>query len=166
MTSTPNDPTGGRRRPPPPVVTHPRGTRAARAVSVFAPPFAAGRTLSRNRRAVESAEAIGSDWPLLEEEGAAVSTWDMHEPLPEDSVADFPLDAFIIPEDSRSIPSGWTDERATAFANSVADRLEALALRVREDGMAALAALPDDDEISRSIGRVLAALYQRGGAAG
>ncbi|CAN5606446.1 hypothetical protein BH23GEM10_BH23GEM10_06560 [soil metagenome] len=177
--STRESDSAGPRQPAPPALTRPGRSGRARAVSVFAPPFAAGRTLSRT--AAPSAidvEETGSPAPAPapvesddeiwviedegQEQGAAVPAWDTHETLPEDKPVAFPLDAFIVPADSQSVPNGWTDERTSAFAGNIADRLETLADSVRTGGVNALIDATDADELSQSIARVVADFYQRG----
>ena len=56
-------------------------------------------------------------------------------------VDDFPLDAFIIPEDSQRLPSGLqaADRRKRQRAVDLAERLEGLAVRLRREGYSALA---------------------------
>ena len=56
-------------------------------------------------------------------------------------VDDFPLDAFIIPEDAQRLPTGLraADRRKRQRATDLADRLEALAVRLRREGYSALA---------------------------
>lgn len=165
------------RRPPPPAVTSVGRPGRARAASVFAPPFAAGKTLSRTEAppAIEieepdaaapaPAESDDEVWVIEDEgqeEGAAVPAWDTHETLPEDKPVAFPLDAFIVPAGSQTVPNGWTDERASAFAGRIADRLEKLAGNVRAGGVNALIDATDADELSQGIARVVAGFYQRG----
>ena len=75
--------------------------------------------------------------------------WDVSESAPfnvnaviEDEEQDtFPLDAFIIPEDTQSLPSGLAeaDHEKRQRALDLADRLTALANRLREEGYSALA---------------------------
>lgn len=54
---------------------------------------------------------------------------------------DFPLDAFIIPDDAQRLPTGLraADRRKRQRATDLADRLEALAVRLRREGYSALA---------------------------
>ncbi|MGH7445003.1 MAG: hypothetical protein ACREKM_09010, partial [Longimicrobiales bacterium] len=56
-------------------------------------------------------------------------------------VDDFPLDAFIIPEGTERLPTGLleADRRQRQRASELADRLEALAWRLRREGYSALA---------------------------
>ena len=56
-------------------------------------------------------------------------------------VDDFPLDAFIIPDDAQRLPTGLraADRRKRQRATDLADRLEALAVRLRREGYSALA---------------------------
>lgn len=56
-------------------------------------------------------------------------------------VDDFPLDAFIIPEGMDHLPAGMeeADRRQRQRASELADRLEALAWRLRREGYSALA---------------------------
>ncbi len=63
------------------------------------------------------------------------------EPLGASASSDFPLDAFIIPEGSSRLPAGLVeaDRRQRQRALDLADRLEALAARLRRDGYTALA---------------------------
>jgi hypothetical protein len=54
---------------------------------------------------------------------------------------DFPLDAFIIPDDAQRLPTGLqaADRQKRQRATDLADRLEALASRLRREGYSALA---------------------------
>ena len=64
------------------------------------------------------------------------------EPGSDNSLADdFPLDAFIIPDDAQRLPTGLraADRRKRQRATDLADRLEALAVRLRREGYSALA---------------------------
>lgn len=73
---------------------------------------------------------------------APVPKFAADEPTPSDfEVDDFPLDAFIIPEGTERLPAGLAeaDRRQRQRASELADRLEALAWRLRREGYSALA---------------------------
>lgn len=66
----------------------------------------------------------------------------------EDPAREFPLDAFIIPEDTKRIPAGVaaSEELQRQLAEEVAARLVTLAAQLRERGLAALLEPSNDRE--------------------
>lgn len=82
----------------------------------------------------ESAEdAAFSPPPQLDDEGAVM-------PQPERADHTFPLDAFIIPPDTKRLPKGLehAEQLHLEIAEALAKRLEAVAQRLRREGFAGL----------------------------
>jgi hypothetical protein len=82
----------------------------------------------------ESAEdAAFSPPPQFDDEGAVM-------PQPERADKSFPLDAFIIPPDTKRLPKGLehAEELHLEIAEELAKRLEAVAQRLRREGFAGL----------------------------
>lgn len=164
MHDTPAD-TG--RPVPPPVLT--RTVPEARPVSTpLMPPFVprratASQPIANQADGEEPRTAAEPDaWPMAQEEGSAEPAWDNGEEIA-GGPADFPLDAFIIPEDTQRLPTGY-DEEHHAIAERVALRLDEIARRVRTGGLAELGAAPASDELTRLIATVVAGHLGRGGA--
>jgi len=111
----------------------------------------------------DAAPGDDGSWPTLLEEGSAEPAWDNGEEI-SGGPAEFPLDAFIIPEDSQRLPSGYEAEH-DAIAERVASRLDELARQVRARGLPQLGAAPGADELSRLIAAVVAGYVGRGGDA-
>ncbi|HUF49216.1 MAG TPA: hypothetical protein VMN60_00170 [Longimicrobiales bacterium] len=114
-----------------------------------------------------SAPAVAQPYPWTTggEVGAAVPAWQsegdegaeaMAVPPP---AAEFPLDAFIIPEDARRLPTGYELEHDEA--ERLAERLEQLARQVRTRGIAALGSAPGSDDLSRVIASAIVAHFDR-----
>jgi hypothetical protein len=152
-----------RSTPAPPAVTSAAPSMDA-APDVFAPPFT-GSTAAH----APSADADGSaspdaaappmpdtePWTATDEEGTAEPAWDTHETLPEDQDGDFPLDAFIIPDDARTVPAGVRQINDES-ARFVADRLSDLAARIRTSGLGALAEASGEDALAGAIANAVA----------
>ena len=73
---------------------------------------------------------------------------------------EFPLDAFIIPEDAKRLPTGY-DLRHDE-SEHVAERLEQLARQVRTRGLAGLGSAAGSDELARVIAGAIADFVGRG----
>lgn len=97
---------------------------------------------------------------MLAEEGAAMPVWDTHETLPQDQPAEFPLDAFFIPEYARSVVTSAPGD-GDEIAGRVAERLDELSRRVRERGLTALGETTDPDELTRLLAGVIAGFVTR-----
>jgi hypothetical protein len=97
-------------------------------------------------------EAAFSPPPQLDEEGAVL-------PEPERADRSFPLDAFIIPPDTKRLPKGLehAEELHLEVAEALAKRLESVAQRLRREGFAGLLHLePGQEPIDTLIAGVLA----------
>jgi hypothetical protein len=69
----------------------------------------------------------------------------------------FPLDAFIVPTGLAHAPAGYAERQAARLA----DQLEALAARIREQGLAAVGSTDDPEQLARVIGAILAGYQAR-----
>lgn len=100
-------------------------------------------------------------WPLLTEQGSAEPAWDSGEEIA-GGPAEFPLDAFIIPEHAKRLPTGYEAEH-DALSERIAARLDQLAQELRTSGLGQLGASPSADELTRLIAGVVAGYLGRGG---
>ncbi|HSJ08846.1 MAG TPA: hypothetical protein VK928_03010 [Longimicrobiales bacterium] len=101
-------------------------------------------------------------WPSLEEQGSAEPVWDSEDEA--SAAPNFPLDAFIVPEDSERVPSGYQKDHV-AQADRIAARLDMLSRHVRAGGIAQLESFTTDDELTALIADVIAGYLHRGGHA-
>jgi hypothetical protein len=132
-----------------------------------------GESAARGREDDDGIPAA-EGWPDVLEEGSAMAAWDSgdegaatpaadehgDEDQPEADAA-FPIEAFFVPGDSQRIPSGYHDADHRAIAARVAARLEEMAAQVRQEGIAALGATKDADELTRLIAGVVAGFFAR-----
>lgn len=102
-------------------------------------------------------------WPSLEEQGSAEPVWgDTDDEA--GAAPNFPLDAFIVPEDSDRVPSGYQKDHV-AQAERIAARLETLSRHVRAGGIAQLESFTTEDELTALIADVISGYLHRGGHA-
>jgi hypothetical protein len=94
-------------------------------------------------------------WELLEEEGSAEPAYGDEVPLIDGGREEFPLDAFIIPEHSQRLPTGYEEELA-AMGERVAERLEDIARQIRARGIGSFGDTHDTDELSRILAALIA----------
>lgn len=73
--------------------------------------------------------------------------------------ADFPLDAFFVPEHSTRIPAGYDPDVHRAVSQQVAARLDELAATIRRSGVHTIGATPSPDDLSRIVAAVVAGFY-------
>ena len=106
----------------------------------------AGSDASRD---ADSYDDIGE---LLLEEEVPTDPWDI-EPEPDEpgSRSDFPLDAFIVPAGVHHLPAGYD----AAVAQKVAHRLDEMARRLRDGGLATLGSTDSVDELSRVLAAIV-----------
>ncbi|MBI4409571.1 MAG: hypothetical protein HY561_07670 [Gemmatimonadetes bacterium] len=141
--------------PLPPVVTRPAASRGAASSSGgMLPPFLAGAP----RPSAPAARPSSRPAPAPPARPVSTSAADAGRAAQKqrdpwaapDAPQEFPLDAFIIPEGAERLPAGVAAPAASAVprgeapkgapaaARELADRLEALAQRLRREGAAAL----------------------------
>ena len=79
----------------------------------------------------------------------------------------FPLDAFIIPEDARRVPAGFSasgeeENLAEGAVRKMAETLERFAMDLRRDGPAALSRqLSSTDELEAALAAALSSFANR-----
>lgn len=143
--------------PLPPAVTRQPGTSARPAsADVMLPPFVPAAA----RAAAEYGAAVEATAPAVAVSAEAMSAVTVAEPAAEDGET-FPLDAFIVPDDARRVPAGLGSEAvedvATGEILAVAERLEAIARRVRAHGEAAIHELAaGEDRLDAMVSALLA----------
>jgi hypothetical protein len=125
---------------PPPAVT--RWVPAAASGGGLAPPYVRPVAGPRSRQVA----------PWAGEEGRKTT----------DGTADRAAPQGIVEARQQPPADGWGADRQDMDAR-VADRLEALAARVRQEGLSALGNVPDQDELARLIGAVVAGFYHTEG---
>jgi len=104
----------------------------------------------------DSVDSSGLDgWNMLEEEGSAEPAYGDEAPLVDGGREEFPLDAFIIPEHSQRLPTGYEEELAH-ITERIAERLEDMARQIRARGIGSLGDTQDTDELSRIMAALIA----------
>ena len=82
----------------------------------------------------------------------------------------FPLDAFIIPEDARRVPAGFSasgeeESKADGAVRKMAETLERIAMDLRRDGAVSLTRqLTSSDELEALLAAVLSGFAARHGS--
>lgn len=77
------------------------------------------------------------------------------------SDAEFPLEAFFVPEQCTRMPAGYDPAVHRAISQQVAARLDELAVTIRSSGMHAIGATPSADDLSRIVAAVVVGFYAR-----
>jgi hypothetical protein len=75
--------------------------------------------------------------------------------------AEFPLEAFFVPDHCTRMPAGYDPEVHRAISQRVAARLDELAATIRRSGMHTIGATPSADDLSRIVAAVVAGFYAR-----
>lgn len=148
--------------PPPPVLTRHRDrTVASVQAGAVLRPFVgrgpAGKSEPQPEPEAPTSPPPAAEWEATET-GAAVPPWESDAPEDEsqdDDREQFPLDAFIIPEDSRVLPSGVTEDQAQLEVR-VAEHLEDIAADIRADGLEALRGNGTTDGLRRRLAAAIA----------
>lgn len=166
----------------PPVTSHAPAAGHTGGDGRMAPPFAGQpTTAARADQPAPEASAYGvsasesAPWEDMPEEGTVAPAFEADVEDTEAALsalshvahkadADFPLDAFIIPEHTRRLPEGLDAQSGTATAapehtpiTELADRLEKLSHRLRvDDADAVLARLASGDHLDAMLGGLLA----------
>ena len=163
----------------PPAVTQQNGDRPdARTDARMAPPFVGGPAHVPQFHAAEPAEALSAagahheedimPWDPMEDEGVVepvfqADTEDVLAQLSKQAQKEeFPMDAFIIPEQTQRVPTGLEGKPRTADPehtplSNLADRLEKLSHRLRvEDTQVVVRRLAGGDKLDALLAGLLA----------
>ena len=164
------DPTGSGKKngavPFPPAITQwTQGPEAADTRVPLAPPFYLN--IRPATKPAVDADALEAPWAPMAEEGVVEATFAEDVSRAADTIrsseAEFPIDAFMIPEDSSRVPTGLNAEQVEAVIqhtehpeldtqHELSDRFEMLSRRLRAENLdALLPALAQGDHFERMV---------------
>lgn len=119
----------------PPAITQREGERTPLGDAPLAPPFVGGPGSTRDEASMPGEALADEDQGVVEPMFAADSDDVLAELTQQAKKEEFPLDAFIIPEQSQRVPSGLEGKPIPAHEHTpltaLADRLEKLSHRLR-----------------------------------